>query len=204
MRIPLTHGLAGRVKLLSRVMAMDNPDPVAWCIGSHFTFGHREVFPNGINGVDIVDEPIGKRIGFLWNRGKTDIAKMQESTCQIFDAMDLPVVPNRELGIHFRGHRSDGKSIDDFEDEIRLSMDETTGEIVTLCDSQRARIGDILGERMIHQKTHEITHDMDREDLDVRAFLVEWWSLMNCQRIITNCPNSSLVINPSASPSVQK
>tara|TARA_R110000868_G_scaffold59271_1_gene181950 strand:- start:1268 stop:1801 length:534 start_codon:yes stop_codon:yes gene_type:complete len=176
-------------------MAMDQPDPVAWCIGRHFPFSHREVFPHGIEGVDIVDEPIGKRLGFLWNRGKTDIAKMQECARQLFDAMDLPTVPKRDLGVHFRGRRADGKSLADFEDEILSAMAETTGEIATLCDSMRWPISQILGERMIPQTTHEMTHDMDREDLDVRAFLVEWWSLLNCQRIITNCPNSSIVIN---------
>jgi hypothetical protein len=185
--------MAGRLSILSMVMAMDAPEPVAWCIGRQFPFGHREVFPNGIDGVEIIDEPIGKRIGFLWNRGKTDPSKRQYATRRIFAAMEIPTVPTRELGIHFRGHRKDGKSLDGFSPEIREAMAETAGEIATLCDSKRVEIGEILGNRMVHQTTHEMANDMDRERLDVRAFLLEWWQLLNCRRIITNCPKSSLV-----------
>jgi len=171
---------------------MDEPEPVAWYINVQFPFGYRAVFPNGIDGVDIANETNGKATGFLWNRGKTDEAKMKESACRLFAAMDLPTVPQRELGIHFRGHRADGKKLPEFAHQIREAMAETSGEIATLCDSQREPISEIIGERMIHQRTHEMTHDMDRASLDVRQFLVEWWNLLNCRRIVTNCPNSSL------------
>lgn len=191
MRIPLTHGLAGRVSLLSRIMAADDQRPVAWCISRHFPYGHREVFPDGIEGVDLVDEPVGTRIGYLWS-GATDEGKRAEAVRRLFAAMKLPDVPRLELGILFRGHRPDGKRLAGFSDDIRAAMAETEGGIATLCDSQRAEIREILGGRMIAQATPEMTHDMDREGLDVRGFVGEWWALLNCQRIITNCPMSSL------------
>jgi hypothetical protein len=192
MTINLIHGLGSRVNYLARVIALDEGHNVDWCIGPECPCGHRVVFPNGIDGLEIFDSPVGQRIGHLWNP-PVDEAKLPEAVRRIFAAMGLPPVEECELGVMFRGRFWDGLTIPEFEPAILFAMLETSGPVATLCDSLREEVCGIIGQRAMRQTSRPMAHDMDRTESDARPYLAEWWRLLNCRRIVTNCHQSSIL-----------
>lgn len=192
MTIVLVHGLGSRVIYLSRILAIGERLEVDWCIGPECPCGHREVFPNGIPGLKITDSPVGNRIGHLWSP-PVDESKLPDAISRIFAAMELPPVEPLELGIMFRGRFWDGLTIPEFEPIILSALLETSGPVATLCDSMREEVCQIIGERAMRQTSRPMAYDMDRTQSDVRPYLAEWWRLLNCRRIESNCLQSSIL-----------
>lgn len=192
MTIVLVHGLGSRVAYLSRILAIGDGLEVDWCIGPECPCGHREVFPNGIPGLKITDSPVGNRIGHLWNP-PVDESRIPAAVRKIFAAMELPDPPKCALGIMFRGHFWDGLTLPEFAPAILSAMMETAGPIATLCDSMREEICRLIGPRAILQASRPMAADNDRRESDARPYLAEWWRLLNCRQIVTNCPQSSIL-----------
>ncbi len=192
MKIPLIHGLGSRVIFLSRILLSREEVTVDWCIGPECPCGHREIFPDGIEGLTITDSPVGNRVGHIWNP-PVDRAILPDSIREIFSAMQLPEPPKCELGVMFRGHFWDGQTLEQFAPTVLSAVLETKGPVATLCDSTRSEVCEMIGPRAIPQTSRPMAHDMDRTESDARPYLAEWWGLLNCRRIVTNCPKSSIL-----------
>jgi len=194
------HGLGSKLIFMSRSLVLDASPAIDWAVGPECPYGHREVFPDGVPGMTITDSPVGNRIGCLW-KPPVDESKLGDAYRKLFAAMNLPNPLQCELGVMFRGHFWDGQTLDEFAPAIAQAVNETTGPIATVCDSQRASVIESIGTRAIAQESAEMTHDTDRHVSSVRDYLAEWWRLLNCRRIVTNCPKSSIIhahkfINP--------
>jgi hypothetical protein len=66
-----------------------------------------------------------------------------------------------------------------------------------LADSHRDELRAVLGKRFVPCASRPLASDLDRDPTDVRAYLLDWWRLLNCERILTNCP-LSLALWPHA------
>lgn len=190
--IPAIHGLGSRVRLIARAIASDPNPAIDWAIGPECPCGHRVVFPDGIPGVAFTESPIGNRIGFLW-RVPVDEDALPEAVRRIFTAMQLPTTPRHELGVVFRGLYWDAGSLEDTTEEIHDALAETSGPVPTLCDSMRSEVCALIGPRAIPQTSRPMTTDLDRTESDARPYLTEWWQLIQCRRIVTNCDRSSIL-----------
>ena len=190
--ITLIHGLGSRVKNISLELTNEKPDSVAWTINRDCPVGHREIFPNGINGIEIIDTPCRKLVAALGSINH-NLDGLPDSVNKVFDAMQLPKPEKYSLGIVLRPHFWKTKNIHEFCEEIRGALQSTNGMIPTLCGSNRFEIMSVLGERGISQLTDEMAHDLDRPIDSIRKFLLEWWRVLNCETIISNTQQTTLI-----------
>ena len=190
--IPAIHGLGARMRLIANAIASDPSPEIDWTIGPECPCGHQVVFPNGLSGVTFTESPVGNRFGFLW-QVPMDKDALPEAVRRIFTAMQLPAMPHHELGVVFRGLYWDAKSLEDTAEEIHDALAETDGPVPTLCDSMRSEVCALIGPRAIPQTSRPMTTDLDRTESDARPYLTEWWRLLQCRRIVTNCDRSSIL-----------
>ena len=190
--VPAIHGLGSRVRLIARAIASDPSPEIDWAIGPECPCGHREVFPDGLPGVEMFDSPVGNRMGFLW-RTPVDDNAFPDAVARIFAAMKLPATQRHDLGVVFRGLYWDAKSLEATTEEIHDALAETDGPVPTLCDSMRSEVCALIGPRAIPQTSRPMSADLDRAESDARPYLTEWWRLLQCRRIVTNCDRSSIL-----------
>ena len=189
--ITLIYGLGSRVKNISLELTNDEPDVIAWTINKDCPVGHREIFPNGIEGLEIVDVPCRKLIASMGNIKRQE-CKLIETVNRVFSAMELPSQERRELGIIYRAHFWKSPPLPEFLASVKIAAEKTSGKIPTLCGSHRREVMEILGDRGIPQTTKEMSHDMDRNACDQRQFLIEWWRILNCDTILSNTQQTTL------------
>lgn len=188
----LIYGLGSRVKNLALELTNDEPQPVAWTINKDCPVGHREIFPNGIDGLEIVDVPCRKLVASMGNiRNRKEL--LPETVPRVFAAMELPAQKRRELGVILRAHFWKTKPITDYLAEIESAAANASGKIPTLCGSHRREVMEILGDRGIAQTTSEMTHDFDRSADDQREFLHEWWRVLHCETVLSNTTQTALL-----------
>jgi len=190
--ITLINGLGSRVKNIALELTNDKPSVVAWTINKDCPVGHREIFPNGINGMEIVDVPCRKLVASMGNIKRQE-CKLPETVNRVFAAMELPAQERRELGVILRSHFWKTKPLTDYLTEIESAAANTSGKIPTLCGSRRREVMGILGERGIAQTTSEMTHDFDRSADEQRQFLIEWWRVLHCETILSNTQQTTLL-----------
>jgi len=190
--IHLIYGLGSRVKNLALELTNEKPSQVAWAINRDCPVGHREIFPNGINGLEIIDVPCRRMVASMGsNRHRAEV--LRESVSRVFAAMELPAQERHELGVILRAHFWKVKPLTDYLAEIKSAADTTSGKIPTLCGSNRREVIKVLGDRAILQTTHEMTHDFDRHAHNQRDFLLEWWRVLHCETILSNTPQTTLI-----------
>ncbi len=192
MKVALLNGLGSRVLFLARCMSCEVVPEIDWARGPECPCYFEAVFPHGIEGLKITNSEVRNRYAFLLNL-KDDKNKYKENLKRIFAAMELPEIEGHELGVIYRSHY--GKTIPDkdFYEELSKAMQETSGGVPTLCDSNRANVLSFIGERAIPQTSREMKFDLDRQEDNVRPYLEEWWRVLNCKQIITNNPASTTI-----------
>ena len=190
--ITLIHGLGSRVKNISLELTNQNPATVLWTVNKDCPVGHRDIFPNGIEGLEIVDVPCRRLVASMGNRTHQK-ELIPESVNRVFAAMELPAQERCELGVILRSHFWKVKPLKDYLSEIQTAAASTSGKIPTLCGSHRREVMSILGERGIAQTTSEMSHDFDRSADDQRYFLHEWWRVLHCETILSNTPQTTLL-----------
>ena len=190
--ITLIYGLGSRVKNIALELTNDSPDVVAWTINKDCPVGHREIFPNGIEGLEIIDVPCRRLVASMGNIKRQEF-KLIETVNRVFSAMELPSQERRELGIIYRAHFWKSPPLPEFLASVKIAAEKTSGKIPTLCGSNRREFMEILGERGIAQATSEMTHDFDRSADDQRKFLLEWWRVLHCEKILSNTPQTTLI-----------
>ena len=182
-------GLGSRVATIAKAIACDESPVIEWCINTHCPVSSKVVFPHGIPGVEFRNQIRTDIIGQLWD-AKPDHDAMTDAVARIFPAMELPDCEPPELGVMFRGWRETGTDFADFMSLVRRERAATFGQVATLLDSRRTEILDAIGPRAIHQHSREMAHDLDRSPDDCRAYLAEWWRLLHCRLVVSNCPHS--------------
>jgi len=190
--ITLIYGIGSRVKNISLELTNEKSEVVAWTVNKDCPVGHREIFPNGIEGLEIVDVPCRRLVASMGNlHHRKEI--LPETVNRVFAAMELPAQERHEIGIILRAHFWKTKPLADYLSEIKTAAASTSGKIPTLCGSHRREVMEILGERGIAQSTSEMEHDLDRSANEQRQFLLEWWRVLNCEKILSNTMQTALL-----------
>ena len=134
----------------------------------------------------------GNRYGFLLNF-KVDESRYRENVRTIFSAMELPEPESLELGVIYRSHFGDTIPDALFYQNLDDALRNTTGKVATLCDKNRQQVTTFIGDRAIPQTSDEMQYDLDRSESNVRPYLLEWWRVLNCAKIVTNNPGSTTI-----------
>jgi len=192
MKVVLLNGLGSRVLILTKCLSAETVPEIEWARGEECPCYYEKVFPNGIEGLSMFNSEAGNRYGFLLNL-KIDESKFADNVKKIFRSMELPEVVKHELGVIYRSHFGKKTPDADFYRQLQVAMEETTGDIPTVCDSKRAEVLQFLGERGIPQTSHDMQFDLDRSEDNVRPYLEEWWRVLNCRRVVTNNPGSTTI-----------
>jgi len=192
MKVALLNGLGSRVLMLAKCMSTDVVPEIDWANGVECPCYFESVFPKGIEGLKMTNSDAGYRYGFIIDF-KVDESKYRENVRRIFAAMELPKIERQELGVIYRSHYGALIPDKDFYEKLSKAMQETSGGVPTLCDSNRANVLSFIGERAIPQTSREMKFDLDRQEDNVRPYLEEWWRVLNCKQIVTNNPASTTI-----------
>jgi len=192
MKVALLNGLGSRVLMLAKCMSTDVVPEIDWANGVECPCYFESVFPKGIEGLKMTNSDAGYRYGFIIDF-KVDESKYRENVRRIFAAMELPKIERQELGVIYRSHYGALIPDKDFYEKLSKAIQETSGSVPTLCDSNRANVLSFIGERAIAQTSREMKFDLDRQEDNVRPYLEEWWRVLNCKQIVTNNPTSTTI-----------
>jgi len=190
--IALNNGIGSRVKSISRELACPVPRRIDWIINHDCPVGFRHVFPNGIDGLDVIESEQGRRLGQVYAQNP-DETRIAESVQKVFAAMELPDVGQFSLGILYRGFFWKIKPLEAFLAEIREELPKHIGLVPTLCGNARAEIMAALDGRGLPQTSNEMAHDFDRQSDSIRDFLLEWKRVVHCKTVLCNHHQTTLL-----------
>ena len=192
MKVALINGLGSRVLMLAKCMSATVVPDIDWANGPECPCYFESVFPNGIPGLKMTNSEAGNRYGFLLDL-KIDQSRYRENVHMIFSAMQLPQQEPLELGVIYRSHFGDTIPDALFYQKLDNELAITTGKVATLCDKNRQSVISFIGDRAIPQTSDEMQYDLDRSESNVRPYLMEWWRVLNCAKIVTNNPESTTI-----------
>lgn len=182
-----SYGIGSRIQTLAVALARE--ESVDWQINNHCPNYFREIFPDGIDGMEVHDVPPGPLTWYI-SRGNVGIREALE---KVWTALQLPPSDEFDLGVHYRRHHGAGLALAEFLPLVREGVAESVGMIPLLADTDRGAIIATAPERFLPQESTEMQSDMDRPECQARLYLADLSRIIRCRTIITNCPQSHAV-----------
>jgi len=182
-----SYGIGSRIRALT--LALVRGESVEWQINEHCPNSFREIFPDGIDGLDVHDVPPGPMTWYI-HRSNDGIRDALE---KVWAALQLAPSEEFDFGVHYRRHHGSGISLAEFLPLVRDGVDKSTGPIPLLADADREAIISTAPGRFIPQASAEMQSDMDRPECQARLYLADLSRIIQCRSLVTNCPQSHAV-----------
>ncbi len=203
--IPLIRcgfGLGNRVAAIAHGLTMFDMMEFAWRVNDQCPASHRDIFPDGITGVEFIDNaPIGyaskmngKRIHDCDFLPSSD--KKRSAFRTVIEAMTGDAYHRPQCAIVARFHRFPINPKESSETLAGEAARLNVGSCFILADSHRSTIAEALvrnGIDSIFPESPEMTRDMDRDAEGVVRFCSDWKTALSAKHILSVGGKSSLL-----------
>jgi hypothetical protein len=181
-----SYGIGSRLRVLT--LAISRGEPIEWQINEHCSTPFLEVFPDGINGLDVTEVHGGPTIGYFPTAGDS-----MQPFRHVWESLKLTRYPSTSLGLHYRGHWIPAMSrpFEHFKIFVETALEFQHNLIPLVADSMRAEIM-ALSPLIQAPESAEMADDMDRPADQTRRYLADLAHILPAERIITNVEQSSI------------
>lgn len=202
MKIHCHAGLGGRVTAVVNALCHSSEVEFVWRINRHLPADHQEVFPHGIPGVQFIRSAPDWTTRFH-DGGTCDIFRPFAAAGMLYRRVIASLAgsspQNRcRLAICARYFRQPSNPSTD--DLVAAAADAAKAlscdKVFLLADSHRQVISAGLasyGIRTMLPRCKELTHDLDRSQLDALQFCADWKQFLAADTIISNSKVSGLL-----------
>ena len=182
-----SYGIGSRLCVLA--LAKSRGETLDWQINAHCPNAFHDIFPKGIDGMEVKDVPSGPLVSYALQNA-TELAT---GFRLVWESLALPKATPTALGIHFREHYPNSLLWETFKTKIPSSIETAQGPVAVLADARRKEITSLLSGRSIPQLSREMKFDLDRDTTSIPLYLQDLNQFLSSKTFLTNQPESCAI-----------